>query len=186
MPILWQFFNIWHCCHSWRGKNKRSQSCLERTLILVQSYVSGNDLECYIWNHVLRMRLWCTMQTGTKESTAQEVGMGQIDGLTLTALISFMYGRLDTIPANILLPLFVAADAHQARTLPPCCQCFKQLNPRCSLFFWNAGWQAPVAVYATNELCNKQEDGSWVCSSCWCCHWHRADGYLHEVSSGVK
>ncbi len=61
------------------------------------------------------------MQTGTKESTAQEVEMGEIEGPILTALISFMYGRLDTIPTNILLPLFIAADAHQARTLLLCC-----------------------------------------------------------------
>ena len=62
------------------------------------------------------------MQAGTKESTAQEVEMGDIGGPTLTALISFMYGRLGTVPAVILLPLFMAADAHQARTLPLCCR----------------------------------------------------------------
>ncbi|DBA99209.1 TPA: hypothetical protein ACH3X3_011825 [Trebouxia sp. C0006] len=56
-------------------------------------------------------------QTGTKESIAQEVEMGEIEGPTLTALISFMYGRLDTIPTDILLPLFIAADAHQVAKL---------------------------------------------------------------------
>lgn len=54
------------------------------------------------------------MQSGTKESTAQEVEMGQIEGPVLTALISFMYGQLPTVPSDVLLPLFVAADAHQA------------------------------------------------------------------------
>ena len=72
------------------------------------------------------------MQTGTKESIAQEVEMGEIEGPTLTALISFMYGRLDTIPTDILLPLFIAADAHQARTLLLCCPCFRVLKPSCS------------------------------------------------------
>ncbi|DBA72900.1 TPA: Galactose oxidase, central domain [Trebouxia sp. C0005] len=56
-------------------------------------------------------------QTGTKESTAQEVEMGEIEGPTLTALISFMYGRLGAIPTDILIPLFTAADAHQVDKL---------------------------------------------------------------------
>ena len=78
------------------------------------------------------------MQTGTKKSTAQEVEMGEIEGPILTALISFMYGCLDSIPTDILLPLFIAADAHQARSLLLCCQCFlviimiKQVDPSCS------------------------------------------------------
>ena len=75
------------------------------------------------------------MQTGTKESTAQEVEMGEIEGPTLTALISLMYGRLGAIPTDILIPLFTAADAHQARILLLCCHCFKvikQLEARCS------------------------------------------------------
>lgn len=74
------------------------------------------------------------MQSGTKESTAQEVEMGEIEGPTLIALISFMYGRLGPIPADILILLFIAADAHQARTLLLCCHCFKvikQLDPSC-------------------------------------------------------
>ena len=54
------------------------------------------------------------LQSGTKEHTAEEVEMGQIEGPVLTALISFMYGRLEDIPTDIALPLFVAADAHQA------------------------------------------------------------------------
>ncbi len=54
------------------------------------------------------------LQSGTKENKAEEVEMGQIEGPVLMALISFMYGRLEDIPADIALPLFVAADAHQA------------------------------------------------------------------------
>ena len=42
--------------------------------------------------------------------------MGQIEGPVLTALISFMYGRLGDIPTDIALPLFVAADAHRANS----------------------------------------------------------------------
>lgn len=38
--------------------------------------------------------------------------MGQIEGPVLTALISFMYGS----PTDIAVPLFVAADAHQANS----------------------------------------------------------------------
>ena len=75
------------------------------------------------------------MQTGTKESTAREVKMGEIEGSILTALISFMYGCLGPIPTDVLLPLFIAADAHQARSLLLCCHCFlviKQLDPCCS------------------------------------------------------
>ncbi|DBA99211.1 TPA: Galactose oxidase, central domain [Trebouxia sp. C0006] len=56
-------------------------------------------------------------QTGTKESTAREVEMGEIEGPTLTALISFMYGRLGPVPKDILIPLFIAADAHQVDKL---------------------------------------------------------------------
>lgn len=42
--------------------------------------------------------------------------MGQIEGPVLTALISFMYGRLKDIPTDLTLGLFVAADAHQANS----------------------------------------------------------------------
>ena len=37
--------------------------------------------------------------------------MGEIEGPVLKALVSFMYGRLPTIHADILLPVFMAADA---------------------------------------------------------------------------
>ena len=39
--------------------------------------------------------------------------MGQIEGPVLKALISFMYGCLESIPVDIVLPLFLAADSHQ-------------------------------------------------------------------------
>lgn len=56
------------------------------------------------------------MQSGTKfkDTLQREVEMGQIEGPVLKALISFMYGSLKTIPEGLALPLFVAADAHQA------------------------------------------------------------------------
>ena len=54
------------------------------------------------------------MQSGTKDNLQEEVEMQQIEGPVLKALISFMYGRLKSIPADLALPLFVAADAHQA------------------------------------------------------------------------
>lgn len=52
------------------------------------------------------------LQAGTKENTAKEVEMKEIEGPVLTALISFMYGR-HFEHSGILLSLFVAADAHQ-------------------------------------------------------------------------
>ncbi len=48
-------------------------------------------------------------------STAQEVEMGEIEGPTLTALVSFMCGRLGPISTDILLPLFIAADVRVTR-----------------------------------------------------------------------
>ena len=54
------------------------------------------------------------LQSGTKENTAGEAEMGQIE--VLTALISFMYGCLEDIPTQLALPLFVAADAYQANS----------------------------------------------------------------------
>lgn len=63
------------------------------------------------------------LQAGTKESTAHEVELGQTEGPVLKALIEFMYGRLSDVPSGILLPLFVAADAHQV--------CFPALQVSC-------------------------------------------------------
>lgn len=40
--------------------------------------------------------------------------MGQIEGPVLKALISFMHGCLTSVPRDLALPLFLAADAHQA------------------------------------------------------------------------
>ena len=54
------------------------------------------------------------MQSGTKGNLQEEVEMGQIEGHILKALISFVYGCLKRIPEDIALPLFLAADAHQA------------------------------------------------------------------------
>lgn len=54
------------------------------------------------------------MQSGTKENSQREVEMKETKGTVLKALISYMYGCLKSVPANLALQLFVAADAHQA------------------------------------------------------------------------
>ena len=38
--------------------------------------------------------------------------MGEIEGPVFTAQIPFMYECLGPIPTDVLLPLFIAADAH--------------------------------------------------------------------------
>ncbi len=43
------------------------------------------------------------------------VRIGQIKAPILEAMVRFMYGDLVEIPDNILVPLTVAADAHQVR-----------------------------------------------------------------------
>ena len=40
--------------------------------------------------------------------------MGDIEGPILRLLLMFMYGLLQSIPKEAFLPLFIAADAHQA------------------------------------------------------------------------
>ena len=54
------------------------------------------------------------MQSGTKEHSQREVELKETKGMVLKALISYMYGSLKSIPAELALQLFVAADAHQA------------------------------------------------------------------------
>ncbi len=54
-------------------------------------------------------------QSEMVEGTSQEVELGQIEPPVLEALVSFMYGKLQDIPRKLLLPLFVAADAHHIR-----------------------------------------------------------------------
>lgn len=47
------------------------------------------------------------------EETLDIIELGGIEGPVLEALMSFLYGALTEIPAQLLLPLYVAADAHQ-------------------------------------------------------------------------
>ena len=47
------------------------------------------------------------------EAQATEVELSQVSGATLQALVAHMYGKLQDITLEQLLPLFVAADAHQ-------------------------------------------------------------------------
>lgn len=48
-----------------------------------------------------------------RDAHSPVVKIGQISGPILKALVQSMYGRLVEIPERILLPLLVAADAHQ-------------------------------------------------------------------------
>ena len=55
----------------------------------------------------------CYMQSGMHEETLDTIELGGMEGPVLEALMSFLYGSLAKIPAELLLPLYVAADAHQ-------------------------------------------------------------------------
>ena len=50
-----------------------------------------------------------------QETDAAEIELREITGPVLQSLVSFMYGKLTDIPDSHLLPLFLAADAHQVR-----------------------------------------------------------------------
>lgn len=84
------------------------------------------------------------LQAGTKENTANEVEMKEIEGPVLAALVSHMYGR-PIENSDILLPLFVAADAHQV------CYSWQvscMINSGSSTF-WMAGRKATMGLSAT-------------------------------------
>ena len=53
------------------------------------------------------------MQSGMHEETLDTIELGGMEGPVLEALMSFMYGSLSEISAQLLLPLYMAADAHQ-------------------------------------------------------------------------
>ena len=57
-----------------------------------------------------------------RETKADVVELGDMDGSVLAALISAMYGKTTEIPSAIALPLFLAADAYQveAHGAPRC------------------------------------------------------------------
>ena len=57
------------------------------------------------------------MPSGMREDSKDTIELGDMEGSVLEALMAFLYNCLTEIPAQLLLPLFVAADAHQVRTV---------------------------------------------------------------------
>jgi hypothetical protein len=57
------------------------------------------------------------VQSGMQEAHESTVELGNIEGPVLRLLISAMYGNYNPESLELLVPLFVAADAHQVRTL---------------------------------------------------------------------
>lgn len=55
-------------------------------------------------------------QSGMRETHAQEIELGDMEGPVLIALISAMYGKFKEVPDAMALPLFLAADAYQVRS----------------------------------------------------------------------
>ncbi len=53
------------------------------------------------------------MQSGMREESMGTIELGDMQGPVLEAMMEYLYGCLTEIPAQLLLPLFVAADAHQ-------------------------------------------------------------------------
>lgn len=53
------------------------------------------------------------LQSGLRETKADVVELGKMEGPVLVALISAMYGKATETPSAIALPLFLAADAYQ-------------------------------------------------------------------------
>ena len=52
-----------------------------------------------------------------REQQTGEVVLKDTQSDVLEAFLSFMYGKLKKVPDNLLLPMFMLADAHQVR---PC------------------------------------------------------------------
>ena len=48
-----------------------------------------------------------------QEGTASTIELKDIEGHVLEAFVAHMYGTLKTITSEQLMPLFLAADAHQ-------------------------------------------------------------------------
>lgn len=62
----------------------------------------------------VRLKLLLGVQSGVHKTQATEIELSQIDGAILTALVSYMYGKLQKVEDALLLPLFQAADTYQA------------------------------------------------------------------------
>lgn len=54
-----------------------------------------------------------SLQSGMPEAKADTVELSETEGPVLEALIHAMYQKLSAISPELLLPLFVAADAYQ-------------------------------------------------------------------------
>lgn len=50
-----------------------------------------------------------------QEGTASSITLQDMTGSVLRLIISHIYGKLNDIPHKELVPLFLAADAHQVR-----------------------------------------------------------------------
>ena len=61
------------------------------------------------------------LQSGMRETDAPEIELHEVEGPVLNLLVLYMYGKLAKIPDCYLLPLFLAADAHQVTH--PLCNC---------------------------------------------------------------
>ncbi len=62
-------------------------------------------------------QLHAAVQSGMQEAHDSTVELGDIEGPVLKLLISAMYGDYNPESPELLVPLFVAADAHQVHTL---------------------------------------------------------------------
>ena len=103
-----------------------------------------------------------------RETHANKIELGNMDGPVLTALISAMYGKLREIPSGIALPLFLAADAYQVQSLL-CCLCmFRDIYvSNLNLLMMKACCTVPL----TADACNMhgkiaQHVYVWLVTSC--------------------
>lgn len=74
-------------------------------------------LSCFELQSTLAEQNLPLLQSGMQESTASEVTMADMTGPVLKDFVSFMYGKLQNIPKDQVLPLCLAADAHQVTQL---------------------------------------------------------------------
>ena len=75
------------------------------------------------------------MQSGMRETREQEICLEDTTDEALEALLSFVYGRLDSVSVDVLLPLFKLADSHEVSTS----LALVELNYTLSLTAINAG-----------------------------------------------
>lgn len=86
----------------------REQFCMNHAIAI---------LAASVWMHSCNVaNTHFVLQSGMRETHAQEIELGDMEGPVLTALISAMYGKLIEVPDAAALPLFFAADAYQVQT----------------------------------------------------------------------